>query len=77
LRPRQMAPGVLASYLFDPRQQRPLLMSASRYHAFLATTTVPEGAELPPSVYLPDDALLVVPGPYAVCAGSPETESER
>jgi hypothetical protein len=40
-------------------------MSASRYHAVLRGLAGPPISV--PRVSLPDDVLLVLPGPYAVC----------
>ena len=62
------APQRLVQFIIDPAQQRPLLMSASRYYALLPELTKAAGGPLPiPRVTLHDQVQLVLPGPYAVC----------
>lgn len=61
-------PQRLHRFLTDPAQQRPVLISSSRYHAVLrefaaASGTHPSLARVP----LHGDALLVLPGPYSLC----------
>ena len=60
------APERLHRFVADPAEQRPLLMSASRYHALLPVLTNATGSPLP-RITLHDSVHLVLPGPYAVC----------
>jgi 4-amino-4-deoxy-L-arabinose transferase-like glycosyltransferase len=60
------APERLHQFVADPAEQRPLLMSASRYHALLPVLTNATGSPLP-RITLHDSVHLVLPGPYAVC----------
>ena len=65
---RHASPARLYQFISDPAEQRPLLMSASRYHALLPELTKVAGKSLAlPRVTLRDNAQLVLPGPYAVC----------
>jgi hypothetical protein len=57
----------LLEFMADPAEQRPLLMSASRYHALVRELPAAGTPLLLPRVSLPDNVLLVLPGPYAVC----------
>jgi hypothetical protein len=58
----------LYQFVADPAEQRPLLVSASRYHALLPEFTKAAGKPLSlPRVALHDDVQLVLPGPYAAC----------
>jgi 4-amino-4-deoxy-L-arabinose transferase-like glycosyltransferase len=62
------SPERLYQFVSDPAEQRPLLMSASRYHALLPELTKAAGKPLVlPRVTLHDNVQLVLPGPYAVC----------
>jgi 4-amino-4-deoxy-L-arabinose transferase-like glycosyltransferase len=55
----------LREYLFDPTQQRPMLLSESRYRAF--KRTMPPDAEPLPMIGFPE-LVLLLPGPYRVCS---------
>ena len=65
IRQDDATPSRLHEFMTDPAEQRPLLMSASRYHAVLRGLAGPPISV--PRVSLPDDVLLVLPGPYAEC----------
>jgi 4-amino-4-deoxy-L-arabinose transferase-like glycosyltransferase len=78
IRPRQAPPSRLYQFVADPSEQRPLLISASRYHDVLPEMTAAAGTPLSlPRVRLHDDALLVLPGPYGVCGAEHMTPRER
>lgn len=67
------SPARLATYLRDTTQQRPVLVWQPTYREFREAagpdTVVATGSPAAtPTVALPDDVLLVLPGPYAVCA---------
>jgi 4-amino-4-deoxy-L-arabinose transferase-like glycosyltransferase len=64
------SPEKLTQYLYDPAEQRPMLVLDTVYQAFmheynLAPTT--PGAVLPPMVSF-GDVVMILPGPYAVCS---------
>jgi 4-amino-4-deoxy-L-arabinose transferase-like glycosyltransferase len=69
---RAPADETLSKYLYDPEEQRPVLIAESWYESFKrgvaagAIPSVPEGGASPGVLKL-DDALLLLPGPYAVC----------
>jgi 4-amino-4-deoxy-L-arabinose transferase-like glycosyltransferase len=68
IRPRDIPASRLSAFVTDPAQQRPLLMSASRYHALLPGFSGIPGVTLSlPRIALHDDILLVLPGPYSIC----------
>jgi 4-amino-4-deoxy-L-arabinose transferase-like glycosyltransferase len=63
------SPDKLAEYMYDPAEQRPMLVLDSVYQDFLRGADMPSpapGAALPPMVSF-GDVVLIVPGPYAVC----------
>jgi hypothetical protein len=65
-RPRTAPPSRLAQYVFDPAEERPVLISEVRYREFLRTTM--GGRESTPNLAaLESDVLLLLPGPYSVC----------
>jgi hypothetical protein len=71
-RPTDVTPAQVSRYLFDPAEARPLLISEARYSEILAAT--PQAASSPPPlVVLHDAGLLVLPGPYGVCAPEDQT----
>jgi 4-amino-4-deoxy-L-arabinose transferase-like glycosyltransferase len=59
------APDALARYLTDPEERRPILVWEPTYQEYRRT----HAASPPtPMVTFTDDVLLLLPGPYAVCA---------
>jgi len=65
-RQRATPPSLLARYLFDPSEQRPVLIGDLAYQAFVQRTLT-TGQALPNRVVLEPDVLLVLPGPYEAC----------
>jgi hypothetical protein len=68
----------LYRYLYGKSEQRPALVAASTYRTFrehlgAGALTPPENTG-PPAFVTLDDAVLVLPGPYAQCA-APESDS--
>jgi hypothetical protein len=68
IRPNAAPPSRLYKFITDPAEQRPLLLTATRYHEIIRGYAASTGQHLSvPRVALHDDAVLVLPGPYAVC----------
>jgi hypothetical protein len=71
----------LYAYLYEPLQARPALVAASTYREFqerqssAAILSLPARQTVPPATIKLDDAVLVLPGPYARCAASPSDKS--
>jgi 4-amino-4-deoxy-L-arabinose transferase-like glycosyltransferase len=66
------ADDTLSTYLYDPSGQRPVLLEDVLYTSFknrLASGAVPSAPESrpEPGMVRLDDALLLLPGPYAAC----------
>ena len=79
LRATKASPEKIAEYLYDPAEQRPMLVLDSVYQAFLHGPDGPAAtadANLPPMVSLGDVALLL-PGPYAVCSSEANRAAEH
>jgi hypothetical protein len=69
---RTPADETLFKYLYDPQEQRPVLIAESWYESFKQTSAAAAIPPMPdgqgsPAVLKLDDALLLLPGPYAVC----------
>ena len=64
-RPRTTPPALLARYVFDPAEQRPVLISEKRYQDFLRS--MPGRESTPNLAVLESDVLLLLPGPYSIC----------
>jgi 4-amino-4-deoxy-L-arabinose transferase-like glycosyltransferase len=64
------APEKLGPYLGDPAEQRPVLIWAPTYVQFQREIEPGRGSNRPPALAFihVDDVLLVLPGPYGVCA---------
>jgi 4-amino-4-deoxy-L-arabinose transferase-like glycosyltransferase len=65
------APDVLAKYLNDPEERRPILVWEPTYQA-----AVRGRSQAPPMVTFTDDVLLLLPGPFGVCAADPLASSK-
>jgi 4-amino-4-deoxy-L-arabinose transferase-like glycosyltransferase len=80
MRPHDVSPTLLQRYLFDPAEQRPLLMSETRYHAVL-NDFPPDGdlsrSALPALVSFEEDVVMVLPGPYAACGSGSASDAAR
>jgi hypothetical protein len=69
LRSRTTSREALYQYMYDPSQQRPMLISESRYRALRRSFSGGTGAPVSPSLMVfADDVLFLLPGPYAVCS---------
>ncbi len=78
LRTSEPAPAALQTYLEDTAQQRPILVVDRIYQAFMHGSAnasgVRERTASPPMLNFPPAVVLLLPGPYAVCAVAPRYE---
>jgi hypothetical protein len=81
LRTEEPAPDALGPYMTDPAQVRPVLVWEATYRAYrdhLDPLSPEARMTSPPMVVFPDaingSSLLLLPGPYAVCAERAEAQ---
>jgi hypothetical protein len=73
-RSEKLDPPALASALFEPGHQRPVMIGDTDYRAFKAD----HGDALREIPAIPlRDVLLLMPGPYAVCGPAPAPRTQR
>jgi hypothetical protein len=73
------APAALEPFLEDPASYRPMLVYDETYQAFMhgrSDTSARDRTVSPPMVSFPD-VVLLLPGPYAACAGVSEVRAGR
>jgi hypothetical protein len=79
LRAPAPAPAALGPYLDDPSQQRPILVLDATYQAFMHADAAEPGLRArvasPPLTSFPPSVVLLLPGPYAMCAADQPRES--
>ncbi len=73
-RPEKPSPDRIGAYLEGGAGQKPVLVLQSTYRTFRYGidgdgASAPGPAKSPPMLTLPDDVLLLLPGPYTACAG--------
>jgi hypothetical protein len=67
---------MVARYLYNPAEQRPVLMAEKRYHAVVGEHQAQgrvERVAIGPTL----DTLVLLPGPYAVCAAAAPNQTPR
>jgi len=76
LRQSTTSRATLHQYMYDPSQQRPMLISESHYRTLRQSFSGGTEAPVSPSlVVFEDSVLFLLPGPYAVC--SPEVTGPK